>query len=81
MAFIQKPVPQTGHVKIIRENIAAVGKDVQIVQHGGSSFRLHAQDMAVTVSPDDALWIIEQLQLGCKKSPIGLRRVVIWSTE
>jgi hypothetical protein len=65
----------TGECEINRDEIRSfVG--CKIVQHG-ANFRLHHLDMAVTLSPLDALWLIDQLSLGAHKSEI-MRRVVTW---
>lgn len=78
LPFVKRPIPQTGDVEIIRDEVAEHFKDSKIAQHGGRLFRLHGQTHALTITADDALWIIEEMGLGASLS-LPMRRVVIWS--
>lgn len=76
------PVPHTGPVTVIREKIATGHDDVKIHQHGGS-FRLVRYGDAgfkVTISADDALWIIDNRMMGASTQG-PFRRSVVWSNE
>lgn len=74
--MISEPIPLTGPVKINRFAVVENFGDCKIVQHG-SHFRLHDESGSVTLSHEDALWIIDVLSLGASRSPM-MRRVVVW---
>ena len=82
--WIEKPVPTTGLVKINRklfqEQWIAKEHTSMVVQSSGGSFRLCNDHIRVTVSAEDALWIIKTCELLPKISPI-IRTVVIWSED
>ena len=73
------PVPHVGPVTVIRENVYDGFGDAKIYQHGGS-FRVVGEGFKLTVSAEDALWIIDRLKLGASK-PAPFRRSVVWSNE
>jgi hypothetical protein len=75
-------MPPTGPVKIVRANIDNHFGRTRISQHGGE-FRMY-QDIEsgfkVTISSQDALWIIDKLQLGATVVP-PFRRTVTWARD
>lgn len=81
MPLFSTPVPPTGPVPIIRDNVTAISfGTTRIYQHGGN-FRMckDGEDgFKLDISPDDALWLIETLQLGVITMP-PFRRHAIWS--
>lgn len=81
-ALVVMPMPSSGPVKLIRENVEAHFGATRITQHGGE-FRMwsDADDgFKVTLDPLDALWIIDKLRLGATASTI-FRRSVTWANE
>ena len=80
LELFEQPIPLTGPCKLKREAVNDISfAGHQIVQSGGE-FRMHGVDLRATLSPDDALWIIDKLMLGAGNHGI-MRRVVIWSQE
>jgi hypothetical protein len=72
------PLPATGPVKLNRDKLAEHGfAGSKIVQSGGS-FRMHTDEIAVTLDPLDALWVIDSMPLVAERSPI-MRRVCVWT--
>lgn len=81
MPLFSIPVPPTGPVPLIRDNVtpASFGT-AKIFQHGGN-FRMCKDGddgFKLDVSPSDALWLIDELKLGAVTMP-PFRRNVIWS--
>ena len=81
-ALVEMPMPSSGPVKLIRENVEAHFGSTRITQHSGE-FRMwsDADDgFKVTLDPLDALWIIDKLRLGVTASTI-FRRSVTWANN
>lgn len=60
------PIPLTGTVRLKKISkyvyLVMMQEGLQLTQHGGN-FRLHSPDFAITISPEDAVWMIEEIQL------------------
>lgn len=78
--MIVEPMPTVGPVLINREAVRAHFGNSKIGQHG-AEFRMWRDGpdgFKVTISAEDALWIIDDLKLGASVSDI-FRRAVVWA--
>jgi hypothetical protein len=80
--LIKHPIPKIGEVEIIRENFTPelIKDDIWIAQYY-QEFRLFISlQLAVTISSEDALWIIGHKILVPSPSPI-IRTTIIWKAD
>ena len=75
--FVIGDLPVTGPVQIDIDRLVRNFGDCVLVQHGGS-FRLHGMGFAMTLSPSDALSVIDRGGLGAERDAL-MRRVVKWT--
>lgn len=78
--LVEMPIPLTGPVEVIRDNVLMHFGQTRIFQHGGDFRMINDGDngFKITISPDDALWVINRLGLEASIVPPN-RRSVIWS--
>ena len=77
--FVIGDFPVMGPVQIDVDRLVHSFGDCVLVQHGGS-FRLHGTGFAMTLSPSDALSVIDRAGLGAERDDL-MRRVVKWTRK
>jgi hypothetical protein len=79
LELFSEPIHMSGPVPVIRENIIEWFGDTKVHQHG-ADFRMIREGtngLRISISAEDALWIIEELKLRVEASPM-FRRAVTW---
>lgn len=79
--MFQEPIPESGPVTIIKENIKTKWKKTLFIdQYGGKFYLKDSTGRRVNIFPDDASWIIEELKLYANPHPL-FRQCIIWATS